>query len=93
METVQVKDSSPTGTWRIGRIIEMIESRDGKERAANEMMPNKNILQRPIIHLYPLERNGGEQLNEIPSKSNLNVNRKGEELKKDELRTDMNPGI
>ena len=93
METVQVKDSSPTGTWRIGRIIEMIESRDGKERAAKEMMPNKNILQRRIIHLYPLERNGGEQLNEIPSKSNLNVNRKGEELKKDELRTDMNPGI
>ena len=71
----------------------MIESRDGKERAAKEMMPNKNILQRRIIHLYPLERNGGEQLNEIPSKSNLNVNRKGEELKKDELRTDMNPGI
>ena len=48
------------------------------------MMPNKNILQRSIMHLYPLECYEEEQLNEIPSKINLKVNRKGEELKNDE---------
>ena len=30
-DIVQVKDSSPRGTWRIGHIIEMIESQDRKE--------------------------------------------------------------
>ena len=48
------------------------------------MMPNKNILQRSIMHLYPLECYEEKQLNEIPSKINLKVNRQGEELKNDE---------
>ena len=54
-DVVQIKDSTPKGTWKIGRIIEMIKSQDGEERAACIMMPNKNILQRSIVHLYPLE--------------------------------------
>ena len=56
------------------------------------MMPNKNILQRSIKHLYPLECHGEEQLNELSSKLDLNFNRKGEELKIDELRTEINQG-
>ena len=71
---------------------EMMESQDGKERAAKVMMPNKSILQRSFIHLYPLESNGEEQLNEIPSKLDSNVNRKGDELKNNELRTEINQG-
>ena len=54
------------------------------------MMPNKNILQRSIKHLYPLKCNGEERLNELPSKLGLNFNRKGEGLKNDELRTEIN---
>ena len=54
-DVVQIKDSTPRGTWKIRRIIEMIKSQDGEERAARIMMPNKNILQRSIVHLYPLE--------------------------------------
>ena len=68
----------------------MTESQDGKERAAKVMMPNKIILQRSIIHLYPLECNDEEQLNEKPSKINLKVNRNEEDLKNNELRTKMN---
>ena len=71
---------------------EMIESQDGKERTAKVMMPNKSILQRSFIHLSPLESNGEEQLNETPSKLDSNVNRKGDELKNDELRTEINEG-
>ena len=56
------------------------------------MMPNKNILQRSFIHLYPLECNEEEQLNQIPSKINSKVNCKGEELKNDKLRNEMNQG-
>ena len=56
------------------------------------MIPDKNILQRSIIHLYSLKCIGEKQLNEIPSKLDLNLNPNGEELKSDELRTEINQG-
>lgn len=56
-DVVQIKETTPRGTWKIGRIIEMIKSNDGEERAARVLTPNKNILQRSIMHLYPLECN------------------------------------
>ena len=49
----------------MGPIVEMIRSSDGEERAARVMMPNRNILQRSIIHLYPIECNDEE-----PNKEN-----------------------
>ena len=64
-DIVQIKDLLPRGTWRMGRIVEMIRSSDGEERAARVMMPNRNILQRSIIHLYPIEYNDEE-----PNKEN-----------------------
>ena len=64
-DIVQIKDSLPRGTWRMGLIVEMIRSSDGEERAARVMMPNRNILQRSIIHLYPIECNDEE-----PNKEN-----------------------
>ena len=72
-DIVQIKDSLPRGTWRMGRIVEVIRSSDGEERAARVMMPNRNILQQSIIHLYPIECNDEE-----PNKENddnlLNAN-------------------
>ena len=64
-DIVQIKDSLPQGTWRMGRIVAMIRSSDGEKRAARVMMPNRNILQRSIIHLYPIECNDEE-----PNKEN-----------------------
>ena len=64
-DMVQIKDILPRGTWKMGRIVEMIRSSDGQERAARVMMPNRNILQRSIIHLYPIECNDEE-----PNKEN-----------------------
>ena len=60
-DVVQVKEPTPRGTWKIGRIVEMIRSQDGEERAARILMPNKNVLQRSITHLYPLECHEDEQ--------------------------------
>ena len=62
-DIVQVKDSSPRGTWTVGHVIEMIESQDRKERAAKVMIPNRNSLQRSNIPLYPLGCNEEGQLN------------------------------
>ena len=60
-DIVQLKESTPRGTWKIGKIIELIESRDGRERAARVLLPNKNVLQRSLVHLYPLECNDDDQ--------------------------------
>ena len=49
----------------MGYIVEMIRSSDGEERAAWVMIPNWNILQRSIIHLYAIECNDTE-----PNKEN-----------------------
>lgn len=61
-DRVQVKGSSPRGTLKVDRVIEMIENQDGKEEAATVMVPNKSIFQKSIIHMYPLEFNDEEQL-------------------------------
>ena len=50
-DIIQVNDSSPKGTWKIARVVEIIESQVGKEQAATVMMPSKNILQRSTIQL------------------------------------------
>ena len=81
-DIVQIKESAPRGTWKIGRIVEMIISQDGEQRAAKILTPNKNVLQRSIIHLYPLEcndenvieLNNEQQLNENENKDNENNN-------------------
>ena len=44
------------------------------------------------LHLHPLKCSGEEELNEIPRKLDLNINRKREEIKHDELRTETNQG-
>ena len=59
-DVVQIKESSPRGTWKIGKIIELIKSQDGQRRAAKVIMPNKHILQRSLVHLFPLEFNEDE---------------------------------
>ena len=47
-DVVLVKDDLPRGMWRIGRIYELIESRDGHIRSAK-------VLLRPLCSLYPIE--------------------------------------
>ena len=71
---MQIKDSTPRGTWKIRRIVEMIKSQDGEERAARIMIHNKNILQRLITHLYPIE--GHEEQTQTP----LNENPDGQQI-------------
>ncbi|XP_057305456.1 uncharacterized protein LOC130642387 [Hydractinia symbiolongicarpus] len=62
-DIVLIKDSTPRGTWRIGRIVELLKSRDNQERAAKVILPNQNVLQRSLVHLYPLETNDEETSN------------------------------
>ena len=50
-DTVQIKDDTPRGVWRLGRITEVHISYDGQVRAASV----KTFLWRSICHLFSLE--------------------------------------
>ena len=50
------EDDKLRGLWKLGRIIELITSKDGHIRAAVLCVAGNRILQRPIQSLfYPLE--------------------------------------
>ena len=54
-DVVQIQENTPRGSWKIGRIIELIKSRDGEERAAKVLLQSRNTLQRSLCYLFPLE--------------------------------------
>ena len=54
---VQVKENSPSGTWRVGRITELIKSQDNIEIAAKLQLHTRNNIQRSICQLIPIECN------------------------------------
>ena len=52
---VLIKENLPRGTWRIGKIIELVPSQDGETRAAKIQLPSQKILSRTLNMLCPLE--------------------------------------
>ena len=54
-QIVHLKENLSRGVWKLGKIIQLIESGDGEIRAAPLLLPTKNIMIRPINLLYPLE--------------------------------------
>ena len=52
---VLIKDNLPRGCWRIGRITELISSRDQHVRSAKVLLPSNKIIGRPLNLLYPIE--------------------------------------
>jgi hypothetical protein len=54
---IEEEELVPRGSWRLGRIVEVKESSDGKIRQASVKVGNGNILNRSPSHLYPLEAN------------------------------------
>lgn len=54
-DVVLIKDELPRGSWRMGRIQEVIKSRDGQVRSAKVLLPSNRVIQRPLNLLYPVE--------------------------------------
>ena len=54
-QIVHLKDKGPRGTWKIGKIEELITSRDGQIRSAKVRLSSGIIVNRPLNLLYPLE--------------------------------------
>jgi hypothetical protein len=54
-DVVQIKDTVPRGSWKVGRIVQLVTSRDGNIRSAKIILPSKIVIGRPLNLLYPLE--------------------------------------
>ena len=54
-EPVLIKDDIGRGSWRMGKILELPRSKDGKLRCAKILLPSKQTTFRPLNLLYPLE--------------------------------------
>ena len=54
-DVILIKDDLPRGSWRMGRIQDLIPSRDGQIRSAKILLPSMKILGRPLSLLYPIE--------------------------------------
>ena len=54
-DVVLIKDDLPRGSWRLGRIQELIKSRDGQCRSARVLLASNKIIGRFSNLLYPTE--------------------------------------
>ena len=54
-QIVHIKENLPRGAWKLGKIIKLIESEDGEIRSTTLLLPTRNIVNKLINLLYPLE--------------------------------------
>ena len=54
-DIAQLKEDLPRGSWKLGKIVELITSNDGNIRAAKVLLSTKNVVSRPLNLLCPLE--------------------------------------
>lgn len=52
-DVILIKDDLIRGSWRLGRIQELIKSRDGQIRSARVLLPSNKIIGRPLSLLFP----------------------------------------
>ena len=75
---VLIKDNLPRGCWRIGRITELISSRDQHVRSAKVLLPSKKIIGRPLNLLYPIECSEKEEVEDKQKRKDPAVTDAGE---------------
>ena len=56
-DVVLIKDNLPRGTWKLGRVTNLIISFDGEIRAAKVQSSKGKTFQRPLNMLFPIEVN------------------------------------
>lgn len=70
-DVVLIKDNVARSMWRMGRVVELITSRDGQIRSAKVCLPSGHVLGRPLSLLYPIECSGYSAKNLIKEKKML----------------------
>ena len=54
-DVILIRDNLPRGSWRMGRIHELISSKDGQIKSAKVLLPSNKIIGRPLNLMYPIE--------------------------------------
>ena len=54
-DVVLIKDELPRGSWRMGKIQELVQSGDLQIRSAKILLPSGKMIGRPFKLLYPIE--------------------------------------
>ena len=75
---VLIKDNLPRGCWRIGRITELISSRDQQTRSTKVHLPSKKIPGRSLTLLYPIECSEKEEVEDEQMRTDPPVTGAGE---------------
>ena len=75
---VLIKDNLPRGCWRIGRITELISSRDQHVHSAKVLLPSKKVIGRPLNLLYPIECSEKEEVEDKQKRKDPAVTYSGE---------------
>jgi len=52
---VIIKDDTPRGHWRLGKVIKLTFSKDGLVRSATVKIPSGREIRRPVNLLFPLK--------------------------------------
>lgn len=54
-DIVLIKDDTPRGNWRLGRLAMLMKSADGEIRSAKVQTASGHFINRPLNLLFPLE--------------------------------------
>ena len=68
-------DNLPRSLWRIGRIENLLISKDSEIRGAEVRTPSQKVLKRPINKLYPIEYAKFQNYSPLENKVNETENR------------------
>ena len=75
-----IEDRLPRGAWQMGRIKELVNSRDGEVRFAKIVLPNNKIIGRPLNVLFPMECHTTDEVKEtIQSYDGVNDRTQGDD--------------
>ena len=104
-QIVHIKEDTPRSKWRMGKIVQLIESRDNEICVASVLLPNGKTIKRPINLLCPLKttpedtvtQNVEDNCQNEHRPNNISVERKSKRkatsLAKDRLKTLFNEEI
>ena len=73
------EENIPRQFWKLGRVVEIHKSNDGKERGAKvKVGKTKQFIDRPLNKLFPLELNSNDdnESNNVDDKEDNNTNDK-----------------
>ena len=75
-EVVLIKEENvPRGVWKLGKVLNISQSRDGFIRSATIRLSNGSEWKRPVSYLYPLEVSEKKQFTELPHEGVLDADK------------------